>query len=98
MARISRAEMEVRENALQDILEDATKGLTVTEITEALKAKDINLPKSEYQAVLIVLKHAESKHLIEKVGKKWKLLNALIPVEMNPEIFPEESDESEAVV
>jgi len=76
MARITKEEMEKRENALQDLLEDASpEGATVNELITGLKTKGIELPKSEYQAVLIVLKHAEKAGVTTKVGKKWMLLD-----------------------
>lgn len=71
MPRISDKEMSKRVEALQDILEDNPEGLTVAEMVIALKDKGIILPKSEYQAVHIVLKGAQREGVIVKEGNKW---------------------------
>lgn len=71
MPRIPDAEMAKRVQVLQDILEDNPGGLSVAEMVTALKEKGVELPKSEYQAVHIVLKRAEKEKVIVKDGNKW---------------------------
>jgi hypothetical protein len=98
MARITRAEMEIRENAMSDLLEDATDGLTVTELIAGLKEKGVALPPSEYQAVFIVLKTGEKKGMVVKRGKKWFDCAVAEKATAEKDIIPEEKISSEVKV
>lgn len=80
MPRIPDSEMTKRVQVLQDILEDNPEGLSVKDMVEALKAKGVVLPKSEYQAVNSILKRAEKDEVIIKSNGKW------IPVSEDEEV------------
>jgi hypothetical protein len=71
MPRISDKEMSERVEVLQDILENNPEGLSVAEMVVALKNRGVKLPKSEYQAVHIVLKNAQKEGVVVKEGNKW---------------------------
>ena len=71
MPRIPDSEMTKRVQVLQDILEDNPDGLSVNEMVVALKAKGVELPKSEYQAVNSILKRAEKDGVVVKSDGKW---------------------------
>jgi hypothetical protein len=74
MPRIPTAEMEKREEALQEVMEQNLDGLTVSQLVDALKQKSVPLPKNEYQAVYVVLKRAEKAKIVECKEGKWRLL------------------------
>jgi len=74
MARIPKVEMEKRQKVLQELLEANPEGLSINEIVVALKDQGVVLPKSEYQAIHIVLKQAKEEKVAVNENGKWRLL------------------------
>ena len=83
MARTPDKQMAERVQVLQSILEENPDGLSVAEMVTALKEKGVQLPKSEYQAVHVVLKKAQGQGVLVKDGSKW------VPVAEDEEVVEE---------
>jgi len=73
MPRISDAIIEERTEILQGIMEQHPEGLSINELLVILKEKGVTLPKSEYQAIHIILTNAEKKGVAIREGSKWTL-------------------------